>query len=665
MLIQDKTKDSIKKTYSSDTIIIPLLFIFAFIFTLNSISEPDTFWHLKMGQYIIDTHGFPFSDIFSYTLAGTRSYPVEWLFEVMWYCIYSVFGISGMILTKALISGFTSLFMYLTLRQYKTNNLLNYIIVACVFISAGFYFMDRPQIITYLGMALLIYITSLPDLEKRRSLWFIPFLILVWVNFHPGVVFGLIFLIFWVVEGYIDLFKHRIKPYAVSKRLLILILSICASLITPSTYHLYTFLFHHVVSFGSKGGLDYIAEFLPPSFSQTPAIFTGLVIFTVIFILGIFKIPIRFVLSGLVMLPMSFDMRRMVILGLISIAPGIGIIINEWIRHIRIHIPSFLLTILYSLIIIAPFGYEFYQYKTDYTDYKSIRIQEQFYPEQAIDFILKHHIKGNIYNSINFGGAVIFLGYPEIKDFIDTRLAPERILLPEVNQSLLNPHLFDKLLNKYNVSYALVETYVPFDYPELFPAPKWHLVYFDDYAQIYIKQGTGNDEIIDKYGYNVFNPSTFLYTFSPFQNPDIYFTQPGLFGDLQRLVKTVPYSAMANLAYGLALIYHNSDFKEGLKYIDNAKRIMPYNPRVLLWDGIEQGLHGDTKVMKKQFNLINTILKHQDYVTNEEIAQMNFIMGYYYYRVGLENEAAKSFRLAIKLEPKFSNVQLPMNKIEP
>lgn len=659
MTIQEETKNKTKK-YSWDIIIPVLLFVFSFIFTFNSISEPDTFWHLKMGQYIISTHSFPFTDIFSYTLTGTKSYPVEWLFEVIWFFIYSAFGAFGLIFIKAIIGGLTSLFMYQALKHYRVNSFVNFIIIVCVFISTFLFFMDRPQLITYLGIAFLTAITSLPELEKKRILWLIPVIMLLWVNFHPGVVFGLIFLVFWVVEGYIDLFKQRIGSYEVSKRLLILTLSIGVSFLTPSTYHLYTFLFHHVESFGTKGGLDYIVEFMPPSFSLTPSIFIGLVTFTFLFVLGIFSMPIRFLLFGFVMLPMAFDMRRMAIMALIGIAPGVGILINNWIKHIRFNIPSKLKIVAYLLILISPFGYEYYQYKTDYADYKSIRIQEQFYPKQAIEFILKHHIKGNIYNAINFGGAVIFLGYPEIKDFIDTRLIPEKVLLPEVNQSMLNPISFDKFLNKYNVSYALVETYLPYDYPDLFPAPKWYLVYFDDYAQIYIKQGTGNDALINKYGYSVFKPAIFLYSFLPFQYPDVYFTQPGLFSELQRLEKRAPYSAMANLAYGLALIYHNADYKKGIAYIDIARHIMPYNPRVLLWYGIEQGLKGNIQLMEKQFNMVNTVLKHQDEITEEQIGQMNFIMGYYYYRMGLENKANNSFRIAIKLDPKLNNIQLPI-----
>jgi hypothetical protein len=653
------------KDNATDIILTFLIFLFAFIFVFNNIFEGDTFWHLKIGQYILSTHSFPYHDIFSYTFAGMRIYPVEWLFEVVWYFIYSHTGVAGLITTKAIIGGLTGIFLYLTMRKLHINNIISFIITSAVFISSELYFLDRPQILTYLGIAVISFIISADNEARKRLLWPIPFIMLVWVNMHPGAVFGIIFLSAWLMEGFINLLKHTIKTQAFYRRLSIFFVTLLITLITPNTYHLYTFLFHHVASLGQKGGLEYIAEFMPPSLSQTPAMFVGLIAFTVIFLIGIFKMPLRYVFFGLVMIPMSFDMRRMVIMALIGIAPGIGMVVHGWLaRFTTLSKSHALMTVMSVLVVALPFGYEYYQYKTDYVGYKGIGIQKQFYPDQAIGFILNHHIKGNIYNSINFGGAVIFLGYPQIKDFIDTRLDPERFLLPEVNQSMNNPSAFDGLLKRYNVSYALVETYVPVDYSKLLPAPEWRLVYFDDYALIYVKEGTGNGDLIKDYAYKVFNPYSFLYGVAPLLSPNTYFTEQGLFSDLHKLVKEVPYSAMANLAYGLALIYNNSDYTDGLRYINIAKRIAPNNPRIILWYGIEQGLNGDTRLMKKSFRMVNTVLKYQIGATDKDRAYMNFIMGYYYYVAGLNKQAVVSLRHAITLDPVLAQAKELLNRIK-
>ncbi len=655
-----------------DIVLPALIFLFAFIFAFNNIFEGDTFWHLRLGQYMLATHSLPFHDIFSYTLAGRPVYPVEWLFEVVWFLLYSFTGVAGLIVIKSVIAGLTGILLYLSMIGYKINRFVAFFVVSTVFIAAGFYFPDRPQIITYLGIALFVFITLLYDKGHRKILWLLPIIMLIWVNMHPGAVFGIIFLSGVVLEGLLNLLRKRIKFAAFFPLAAVFVLTCLATLISPNTYHLYSFLFDHAASLAKGGGLKYIAEFMPPSFANTPIMFVGLIVFSLILVIGVLtslisgtrRLPLRFVIFGIIMIPASFDMRRMVIMALIGIVPGIGIILNEWFSALKIIRKSnAVLATIYALFIILPFGYEFYQYKTDYVGYKGIGVQHQFYPNKAINFILNHRIKGNIYNSINFGGAVIFLGFPEIKDFIDTRLMPERMLLPEVAAAMNDPSAFQRLMNRYNVTYSLVETYVARNYRSLFPRTDWSLVYFDDYAQIYVKRNTGNNKLINEYNYPVFNPYSFLYTDKPFLYPQDYFTTPGLLEDLQRLAKEAPYSGMAHLAYGIALIYNNSDYADGLKQIDKARRIMPYNPRVLLWYGIGHGLNGDTAKMRKSFDTLNTVLKYQEGATAGNIAFINYIMGYYYYVAGLHAQAVKSLTNAIKLNPRLSEAQSLLNRI--
>lgn len=108
-----KRADNVVKSKIPAVVFPLLLFVFAFIFTFNNIFEGDTFWHLKLGQYILQTHSFPFHDIFSYTFAGMRIYPVEWLFEVTLYAIYSLSGIAGIIVIKSVVAGLTASVLHL------------------------------------------------------------------------------------------------------------------------------------------------------------------------------------------------------------------------------------------------------------------------------------------------------------------------------------------------------------------------------------------------------------------------------------------------------------------------------------------------------------------------------------------------------------------------
>ena len=165
---------------SMDVIVVFLLFVFAFIFSLNKVAGPDTFWHLAIGRYIVTSHTIPAHDVFSYTLPQTAFYRVEWLFDVIWFIIYSVSGMSGLVLLKSFISGSIAVLTFFSLQHYKVNRYISFFTIISIFFIVGSDIGDRPQIITYLGIILFVFITSIQNIDNKKTLWLIPFIMLLW-----------------------------------------------------------------------------------------------------------------------------------------------------------------------------------------------------------------------------------------------------------------------------------------------------------------------------------------------------------------------------------------------------------------------------------------------------------------------------------------------------
>ena len=81
----------------------------------GEIFDPDFWWHLKTGQYIVEQHRLPVPDPFSYTTAGAQpGYPGEeqtryfnltheWLAQVLLYFVYRLGGFPGVVLLRALM----------------------------------------------------------------------------------------------------------------------------------------------------------------------------------------------------------------------------------------------------------------------------------------------------------------------------------------------------------------------------------------------------------------------------------------------------------------------------------------------------------------------------------------------------------------------------------
>lgn len=48
----------------------------------NGIDDPDTWWHLAAGKYMVENRTIPHQDIFSWTVAGQPWITHEWLGKV-------------------------------------------------------------------------------------------------------------------------------------------------------------------------------------------------------------------------------------------------------------------------------------------------------------------------------------------------------------------------------------------------------------------------------------------------------------------------------------------------------------------------------------------------------------------------------------------------------
>ena len=168
----------------------------------TEIGDPDFWWHLKTGQYIVTQHRLPVPDPFAYTTAhaapvsadeaATRKFNLthEWLAQAVWYLVYRAGGFPAVVLWKALLlavlcacTGWVA--------WHRTGSALWGTAAALAAASLAVEFArDRPGILSYVFTAVFIAI-----LESRRRLWLLPLLTVIWANCHGGFFLG------WTVCG--------------------------------------------------------------------------------------------------------------------------------------------------------------------------------------------------------------------------------------------------------------------------------------------------------------------------------------------------------------------------------------------------------------------------------------------------------------------------------
>ncbi|MEW6200937.1 MAG: hypothetical protein AB1546_03115, partial [bacterium] len=224
-----------------------LLLFFSFIFLMNIVKvwDGDVWWHLKCGEVIVKTQGLPEKDIFSFTGGDRLWIHDEWLGEVIFYSVYRITGVNGLILFTAAISTFIFLILYLTARMEGAGTASSVIFLTAAAFAMRSRLSARPEIFTLLFAAVFIYIIRRQFLKPRSHIWLLPFLQIIWVNLHPGALLGAILIAAAILSAVISEAIHRLKSQHQQSSLFprsmllipILSLSLIACLANPYGLH--------------------------------------------------------------------------------------------------------------------------------------------------------------------------------------------------------------------------------------------------------------------------------------------------------------------------------------------------------------------------------------------------------------------------------------------
>ena len=95
------------------------------------LNDPDTMWQITVGQWILDHHAVPETDVYSFTMQGQPWISTQWLAQVMFAKAYSIAGWSGPVVlaASAIAVAFAVLARFLSRRANETATL--------VFVSAA------------------------------------------------------------------------------------------------------------------------------------------------------------------------------------------------------------------------------------------------------------------------------------------------------------------------------------------------------------------------------------------------------------------------------------------------------------------------------------------------------------------------------------------------
>jgi hypothetical protein len=233
-----------------------LVTVGAIAFNLKfSVLDLDIWWHLKVGDWIVQHRAVPHNGLFSWIAADRPWVAYSWGYEVLMSRAYAWFGLLGIGIYGTLLTLGVAYCIYWTLRRLS-GQFWTACILAVITCSA-FLFNLMPRPVFFSMMLFCVTLTLV--LEAHRTgrvqlLYWLPPIFLLWANLHIQFIYGLFLVgLLLAVNGAqratarFGFAPAWLLPSKLPAAILAAVFAACviATCLGPNSYHLYQVIFQY------------------------------------------------------------------------------------------------------------------------------------------------------------------------------------------------------------------------------------------------------------------------------------------------------------------------------------------------------------------------------------------------------------------------------------
>jgi hypothetical protein len=149
---------------------------------LVPMDETDLFFNLRLGEIILAGHGVPRVNLLSFTFPGARDINLAWIFQIVLALAYRAGGIAATVLLK---TGFVLAALALLYRVALGRGAHPAAAAAALALAAWAAeprFVERPHLVTFLGLGYLLLALERAERGRPRTLYALLPLALIWAN---------------------------------------------------------------------------------------------------------------------------------------------------------------------------------------------------------------------------------------------------------------------------------------------------------------------------------------------------------------------------------------------------------------------------------------------------------------------------------------------------
>jgi hypothetical protein len=412
---------------------LPVAFLAAVgLAALRPIGDADFWWLLRAGRYMVETRSFPTTDPFSATAHGAEWLNHAWGFELLAYGVYALAGTTGVILLQGLAASATFGVLYGLLRREGVGRGWSLGLLSLGALATHGFWSPRPQLITYLALAVFARILADYQGGRENRLWWLPVLTAVWANLHGGFLAGPALvalcaageLVGWALgdDTGRDGGLARARTLALWSAA-----SVVASLANPFHYRTLVFPFQVM---GDRTSQAWIVEWASPPFGHPQVLVLELML-GLMLLLALWTarpVPWRDLVVLVPLVHLAFQATRNTPLLVIVATPILGRAVAScagahWARLPALGRRAVAVGALGLVLSACSLVAGSRQPAQVLSAFRPAFGVADTLPAGAVDFLRREGRRGSLWNEYVWGGYLIWHLYPELRVSIDGRMA--------------------------------------------------------------------------------------------------------------------------------------------------------------------------------------------------------------------------------------------------
>lgn len=436
--------------------------IFA-VAAMMPLTPHDLWFHIRLGQQMVETRALVTTDIFSYTQFGKAYFNNGWLGELALYGLWLAGGAPLLALTRAVcVVCFYAIFLRLAWRASGSERWSAWFILLAALASYP-HWQLRPQTFVLPIFALFVVVLARHLEQGRAPLFWLPVLMIAWVNLHGSFVFGVLLIALALVE--------RIVQRASLRRLGIWAgLTFAAIFVNP----LGVGMLDVVLEVGRDASIQgWVLEWLPANAPEFPANVFYLMVLALLIgaLFARARVRVVFGLWAVTFIWLGWSAYRNALWASALMTPLLARVWAElgaqvemraeaqkrlrfFVRPKRLPWMRALISFALAMLIALPFARGGWL-GDDWRAWVSADT-----PIDAVNYLRENNWRGRTYHEIGAGSYLMWALWPQQHVFVDSRIS----LYPaeqwrDYFAVLSAQDGFEEILDHYRVEYVLADTF--------------------------------------------------------------------------------------------------------------------------------------------------------------------------------------------------------------